>query len=273
MFFCAGTEQQYTGDGGNDLQIIVHILIQTPVFPDLFTPLREIINHTLVHINLLVNAGNHNALIHRLVFPANVVSVKIHVQIIQVFHIGQRLKYIEIVHIKSVSGQLQATFPKQLGAEDHRMHQDIMPFGKMMAVLPGKQLVLRQDMPIIHDLLAFFPLFLIDKVADQHVQYPAYTGLLPQRIQYLAIRFFLDPVIAVHHFEIKACGILNTCVHRSAVSAVFLVYHLHNGGILGCVRIRDFRRAVLLRTVVHYDDLHVLAAGQQGINTFAHIVL
>ena len=140
---------------------------------------------------------------------------------------------------------MQPAFPKQSGPENNRMHQYIMSLGKMMAVFPGKQFLPGKNMTVVHDLFALFPLFLVHKIADQHVQRPGPSGQFPQRIQHLQISLLLYPVIAVHHFEIQALCILHSGVDCRPVTAVLLMNGPDDCGISARIVLRNFGSSVL----------------------------
>ncbi len=168
--------------------------------------------------------------------------------------------------------QLQAAFLQQLRPEDHGVHQDIVPLHETVAVVPAHHPALRQDMAVVHDLLALLALLLVDEIADQHIQGRGPPCHLPQGVQHLQVGLLLHPVVAVHHLEVKAGGVLDTRVDGSAMAPVLLVDSLNDGGVSALVLVRNLRGPVLHGTVVHDDDLHVLSAHQQRIHTFPHVV-
>ena len=49
------------------------------------------------------------------------------------------------------------------------MHQDILPHPEMTDILPCENFILRQGMVVLNRLFALLPLFLIDKIADKHI--------------------------------------------------------------------------------------------------------
>ena len=245
---------------------------QTLVFHDFRLVFRQIIHHQLIYPYLLVYPGNHNLLIHGLVFPADVIAVKIHVQIIQVPHKGKRLKHIQVVHIKGMLRQRNAAFLQKPCPENNGMHEYIMPLLEMMAFLPGKHPSHRQGMPVLYHLFPLLPLLLIHIIANQHIQGSASACQLPQCVQHLEVRLLLDPVVAVNHLEIKPCGTGNPGIHRSAVSAVGLMDDPDYAGKAGCIFVGYLCGVVLCRAVVHNNDFYVLSSHKQGFDTLSHIV-
>ena len=229
--------------------------------------------HQLGHQQLLVDSPDHHLLVHRLVLTADVIPVKVHIQIIHVLHMGQGLVHENVIHVKCVLGQLQAALEQQGRPVDHGVHEDILPFHEKLHVAPAKYLVLGKRSVIAHHLLALCPLFLVDKVGHQHVQGLPAVHKAAQGLQHLGVGLLVDPVVAVHHLEKDAGGISQACVHRLAVAAVLLVDRLADGGVFPGILVRDLGGAVPGGTVVHDNDLHLLAAGQERLNTVFHIRL
>ncbi len=150
------------------------------------------------------------------------------------------------------------------------MHQDILPFHEMLYILPCKQFVFRQCMAVTHYLIVLFPLFFIDKIADQHIQHIPGTGKITQCFQYFQISVLPHPVIAVHHFKIKAFCLPDTCIDCRPVSAVCLIDQPYYIRILLLILPADPGRFVH-GAVIDYQNLHVLSAGQQRLDAFSHI--
>ncbi len=92
-----------------------------------------------------------------------------------------------------------------------------------------------------------------------------------QGIKNLPVRLLLHPVVAVHHFKKEPCCIFYACVDSRAMTAICLVNHLYDTGILCLIFIRNLCGIILCGTVVHYQYLNVFAAGKQRFNAFAHI--
>ena len=70
-----------------------------------------------------------------------------------------------------IADEYAAEYPSVVKALHKKNGGHGSPLGEMMAVLPGKDLPLRKNMAIVHDLSALLPLFFIDKIADQHVKH------------------------------------------------------------------------------------------------------
>ena len=67
----------------HDRQIIQHILSQL-LIPDLLELIH--IDHALRHKNLLIHSADHNFLVHWLVFSADVIAVKVYIDVIYFPH-------------------------------------------------------------------------------------------------------------------------------------------------------------------------------------------
>ena len=227
--------------------------------------------HQLCYPDLLIDPADHHLLVYRLVGTADKVAVKIHVQIIHGADMGQRLVNKDIVHIEGMLRKLQAAFSQQLGPVDHRMHQDILSGHKHLHVVPGKRFVLWERQIIVHNLLMLRPLLFINEIRDQHVQRILSQNKLPQRIQHLAVRVSVDPVVAVHHLEKNPSRVFQSRVDSRAVAAVFLVDGPADSRVPAFIFICDLRRIVFRGAVVHNQDLHLIPAGKQRADTIFHI--
>ena len=107
-------------------------------------------------------------------------------------------------------------------------------------------------------------------IGDEQVHAPlSVTQLQPvQEIHKVAA----DLVSGIHDLELLAGGSLQTGVDAGAVAAVFLVDDLDDVGILGGIAVAD-GTSIVLGAVVDDDDLHPLAAAEQGLDAFFHVVL
>ena len=132
--------------------------------------------------------------------------------------------------------------------------------------------MLRQGVVVAHGVLVNRADLVIDIVAHQQVDLFVRCGEAPQTFQHLGIRLRVHPVVGVHNLEIQARGVCKTRHHRVAVAAVFLVDGPHDAGIPAFVVVGDFR-GIVLGAVVHDQDLHLVAAGQQGFHRVAQVVL
>ena len=152
------------------------------------------------------------------------------------------------------------------------MHQYVMSLDKMMAVCPGKHLLHRQNMAILNHLFTALAFFFIDIIADEHVQCLTASCQLPQSVQNLKICILLHPVIAVHYFKIQSLGIGDSGIHCRAMSAVLLMDSTDNGRELCLIFICDLCGTILGGSVINDQDLYILTADEQRINTFSHIL-
>lgn len=106
VFLSAGTNEQDRRNGLNDLQVIAHVLPKPFMTTDLGVR-NHIIDHKLVHADLLVHSRDHDGLIHGLILAANVIAIKIHVEIIHSVNKGERLEHVKIVHVERVLRKAQ----------------------------------------------------------------------------------------------------------------------------------------------------------------------
>ena len=228
--------------------------------------------HQLGHQDLLVDAADHDLLVHRLILPPDKVAVEIHIQVVQGLHVGQGLIHKNVVHVEGVLGQLQPALPQKLRPVDHGVHEDVLPQHKVLHIAPGDQLADRKGLLVVHHLFSPGALFLVDEVAHQKIQgrLPLHEGA--QGIQDLHVGLLIDPVVAVHHLEIDSGGVSQAGVHRLPVSAVFLVDRPADARIIPLVFVRDLPGSVLGGAVVHDEDLHLLPPRQQALYTMTHIV-
>ena len=153
------------------------------------------------------------------------------------------------------------------------MHQYVLACHEEFNVIPSKDLLLWKRGVVLHDLLAFCPLFLIHKVGNQHVQ-----GLFPvhktaQGFKYFLKGLLIHPVIAVHHLKKDSGGIPKTGIHCLAMPPVLLMDCPADGRVSSRIFIRNLCCPVLGRAIIHNDDLHLLPARKQGIDTMFHITL
>ena len=187
-------------------------MIKLLIGSNLVSVCSHIVNHDLIDLNLLVNPSDHDTLIYRLICPSNIVTVKIHIQIIHVLYIRKWLKYINIIYVKSMFRKSDATFLKELCSKDHGMHEHVLSFMEMLHITPGEHFIYRESMFIAHHLAAFFSHLLIYKIGDQHIQNLFTARKAAQSFQYLHIRFFLHPVITVYYLKINTGCVLYTCI-------------------------------------------------------------
>ena len=83
-------------------------------------------------------------------------------------------------------GQLQAAVAQQLGAVDHRMHQQVLGGPEPADLAPGEDPSLGKDIGIAHDLLGLILHVLIHIIGNKQVHRPLHLCKFPQLIQRLA---------------------------------------------------------------------------------------
>ena len=142
------------------------------------------------------------------------------------------------------------------------MHEDILSLVEMMHIIPGKHLVHRECVAITHHLPALLTSLFINKVADQHIQCGLTAGKLMELCKNLPVYLFLNPVIAVNHLKIQACGICNSCIHGRTMSPVFLMDCLHDRRILFGIAISNLCGTVL-RTVINNQNFNLFSTSKK----------
>ena len=141
----------------------------------------------------------------------------------------------------------------------------------MMDVVPGEHFPGRENVPVVHELLAAVLHVLVDIVADQHVQLLPEGDERAQLVQRLREGLFVQPIVGVHDLVVKAAGMAQTLIDPFPVAAVFLVDGAHDVGILGGVAVADGGGVVLGGAVVHQNDLDIVAALQNALDALVHI--
>ena len=142
------------------------------------------------------------------------------------------------------------------------MHQNILSFMKMLYIIPCKDPILRQRMPVFHDLMFLLALFLIDKITDQHIQAGIPCGDISQRLQNPEISALFHPVITVNHFKIQTRSLFQSRIDRRSMSSVLLMNRFNNRRISGRILICNGSRPVC-GTVIHDQNFHILPARKQ----------
>ena len=69
----------------------------------------ECVRHQFIDTDLLVDAGDHDFFVDGLIIPADKIMIEIHIFIIKIFYIRKRLEHKQVVHIKGMLWQFQAT--------------------------------------------------------------------------------------------------------------------------------------------------------------------
>ena len=93
-----------------------------------------------------------------------------------------------------------------------------------------------------------------------------------QGVEDFHISLFVDPVVAVHYFEILSGGVGQSGVDRPAVPGVGLVDGPDHIRISGGVGVSDLAGVIFCGTVVYNQNLHLIPACQQRIDASSHII-
>ena len=86
--------------------IAYHILFKGLIAHDLALLFHKVVCHDLVDLDLLVDSSGHDLFVDGLICPADKIALEIHILIVHVADIRQRLKDINIVHIKRMLRKL-----------------------------------------------------------------------------------------------------------------------------------------------------------------------
>ena len=183
---------------------------------------------------------------------------------------GQRIVYIDIIHIKCVLGQLELAEFQHFRAVDDRMHEDVLVQPEASDIVPAENLVFRKDIVVADDFLVFHADFFIHIVCDDHIHLCIGFHESFHCFEYFEQGVFIDPVVAVHDFEVNACGVPQPPVHGVSVTAVLLADRLYDGRIFLLVAL-GYRLCPVGRAVVDNDDFHVFAAFEYGVDGLFHI--
>ena len=169
-------------------------------------------------------------------------------------------------------GKTHFTFLQKAGAVNHRVHQNIASLPEKADLVPGNQLVRRNRIFIMHDLMLRRTLLHISEVAQQHIRSFFVPGELLQLIQNLQECIPVQPVITVNHLIIKAARKIHPDIHAGSMSPVWLVNGPADSGILLLITVGNLSRPVL-GSIVHNQDLHLVTADQQRIQAPFHVIL
>ena len=140
----------------------------------------------------------------------------------------------------------------------------------ILYLVPAKDAVLRQAAGIFHNFLVLCTLFVIDVIADDGVRFFFHTGKLAELCQKLRIRFLIYPVIAVHNLVVQTGRMLYTGIDPGAMAAIFLMDDLNDTRMLCCQTVRD-HCGIVLGTIIHKDDFHLIPTRKQAFHTVFHI--
>ena len=273
VFPCSAFGEQHRGNGGDDFQIAEHIIPLMCVGDRIQIHLGH---HHFIHQQRLVDAADHHVLMHRLILPADEIVVQVHVHIVHGFDILQRHIDVQFVHVEGVPGQFQAAVQQKPGAVNHRMHQKVMPQAEIFCFRPAKDGVFRQRAGVAHHVLVPGPHFVVNIIADHHVHRRRAAGQGGQFFQHPGKGFLIQPVVRIHHLEIRPRSRPEAGHDRGTVAAVFLVDRPHDLGIALRVFIGNGGRGVP-GPVVHDEDLQLIPPRvrdrKQRIHRVGHIVL
>ena len=198
--------------------------------------------------------------------------VKILIHIVELFHIRERLKRKNIVHIKRMLWQLQMTVLQHLSTIENIMHQNILRLMQMSHPLPAKHLIDRKGILKPHQLLVLRTDLIIDKICQQHVHTAGLLELL-HLCHNAYQRLCIYPVVTVYDLVIASCRVAQSGIDCLTMTAVFLMYRPDDLRIAGCVSVCDLRRAILCGTVIHDEYLQLLSCRKHRLDTFFHICL
>ena len=141
----------------------------------------------------------------------------------------------------------------------------------MMAITPGKDLILRKHSVEMNYFLSLLAVFLIDIVADEKIKLLAAHDQLFEFSEDLGIGTFLNPVIRINDLEKQSCRILNARIYRSAVSLIRLVNGADYSGILSLIFSGNLKCVVLGRSVIYYQYFDIIPSGQERLYRSSHI--
>ena len=163
-----GDHQENGRNGHHHRQIVEHVAAQLFMLP---AHLAQVVgvDHLVCHPDLLVHPAHHHRLIDALVRPADIVPVQVHIQIVEVAHLGQGLIDKNIVHIERVLWQLQTAVPQHLGAVNDRVHQQILGGAEAADMLPLEHPVGGKHIAVVHHPAGVVLHMLVHVVADHHV--------------------------------------------------------------------------------------------------------
>ena len=191
------------------------------------------IDHLAGHLQLMVDALEHDPFVDRLVFPADEIPIHVHIQVVHGLHVRQWLVNEDVIDVEAMLGKGEADFTQKRCAVDDRMHEQVLALPEMPDLAPGEFPFHREDIAIMHDRAGVLMHLFIYVIGDHHVGRNGKLHLQAQIAHHGNHRQFIQPVIGVDHLEIQAAGFLQGSIHAAAVATVFLIYHLHDAGVTG----------------------------------------
>ena len=156
------------------------------------------------------------------------------------------------------------------GAEYHGVHHKVLIDAEEAAAVPIEDAILGEDALIVHSVLLIVLYVLVYVVAEHKVNVIAAVMEAAQAVHNDLECLNAEPVIRVHDLEIDARGVAKALIYALTVAAVLLMDNADDARKLFCVRVGDLAR-VIGGAVVDYNDLGVLACGQQSIQALFHI--
>ena len=232
------------------------------------------IDHDARHAKLLVAAGIHDLFIHALIFAADEVAIHVYVEVIHGADARKRLKHENVIYVERVLGKLQAQILQQLGAVNHRMHEQVLRLAEMLRVVPAKFLAYGENVFVSHDGASAFMHFFIDIIADHHIGRLGEFHLTAQVCHNLMHGVFVEPVIGIDDLEVAALGVGEAGIDSRAMAAVGLMDCANCARVLFLPSIGDFGRIVFRGTVINDKNLNVvfaLVACEQRFDALVHV--
>ena len=167
-------------------------------------------------------------------------------------------------------GQLPAAAAHDLGAEGAGVNGQHLMQLEALGVAPGEDPLPGQHIGVVDGAVADAVGVDIVVIGDEQI----HAALAVAELQLVKERdkIAADLVIGVHDLEILAGGGLQTGVDAGAVTAVLLMDNADDARILCSIAVADLAGGVL-RAVVDDNDLHPLAAAEQGLDALFHVVL
>ena len=148
-------------------------------------------------------------------------------------------------------------------------HQDLIDH-KGPGPSPGKNAARRQRIGEVDGAVALPVRVDIVVVRKEQI----YAALAVHTLQFVqkAHEIGAECVVAVHGLEILSRGVAQALVDALPMAAVFLMHDLYDIRVFLGKGVGN-RAGIVLRAVVDDDDLHPVAAGQDALDAFFHVVL
>ena len=216
------------------------------------------VHHDAGHTQLLVDTAHHDLLVHALVVSTDEVAVEVDVEVVERLATRQRHIGVDVVHVERVRRHRHAAVSQDVHAVAQRVHEQVLRHAEVPDLIPGQHLVATQHVTVVDDLVRAILHVLVHVVGDHEVNAQILVDEPTQRVEELAQRLAVEPVVGVDHLEVGALRVLERLEHRHAVAAVLLVHGLHDVGVARLPGKRLGQRVILGRAVVDDDHLHVV---------------